>query len=1253
MEICIFYSWQSLYKNNCNKIIEKALDKAVKDLNSSQSDFQYCKLRGGSDIVGSEHIDNKVDEAIRNKANIAIVDFTHNGKVPERDPKTGEWIKERCLLNSNANNEHGKLIVSLGESQVFTVYNTAYGEMDVNLEPPFDLRQAHHPVPFCCTDSTTDEERMSIVSSLANTIKPIIQKCTNTYIENQKVRFAPLIPMRKVYVKKMYDIPFKKTEAFEKVCNRVTADQSFRLLGLPGLGKTRMVGEAFRGRDIDVYYCDCKEEQNNEVIGAVELLMESCGDRKQTVVLDNCSQRLCSQVSDLIDENGFNCQLITIYYDPLEKLDSGIDGLTIKVEDFAGVVEDMVGHVDGMSESDAKAIISMAGGFPLMATIMMENYRKGVPIVNVSKKDVFERMLGVNPQNSSDQDKLKVLTAFSIFKFIGLYGPQEKQGKFIANNKIVTNIQGTEEENLQLFREVHGQYQNAEILERQGNLVLMRLIPLAIYLCKIWFDKQTIDSITSLINQIRNCPDEGTKNMLIDSLSRRITLLSEVPLAKELSDGLTNPDQSPFLSEEVVLSALGSRLFLAFSEVNPESCAFALQRMIAKKSDEDILAIESARRNLSWALDHLAFDKRSFKNAMLTLARFSLVETEQNLANNTTGLFLDRFKIILSGTEADLSTRVDLLKDIYGKGRYESLIKKALLAALHTGHFYRSGGAEKQGTRVLKDYEPSFSEIVAYYNTCFDMFLSITNTQQDIEDIAKSLTENARFYYMQGMEDFLFKGLDTIAPQKEFVWEEMKDSLSYILEYDARKRNNHRIEDILSWRNRLTKDDYVYRLLHLDKEISRHYDSSFEEEMKKLHQCYRDIARELVDKELYKDSMIMSGIMRGECFHYNSYGMELASYSKEKGVQNIILDIILEQVLHHEVSRDGESLLIYFMLNVTDADLLNKTYTIIGESDKKRLLPAVYAIKSEGEDRLLQLFALLNKGELTVNDFYGYYNYRALNDYDVKYVSNRLLEYGPDGANIVFERCHNLLFGEEEIDEEYQKIGRKCLLSVDLNGIRKNDYVYFMSANNYLVKNHDEELALHIQKIQEISLKDYHFRDTYYLGRLYKKILCRYTSLLKPRLLALLEDEDVRHQWIELMRTSYPQDGESEPIYKIIPAQEWFEWLEEDSNNERAYALAMMFSYSCGTEACPDYLRLLDGYWCSEVRGALSSRFHSYGWTGSGIPLYQNRIAVCEDYCSKLSNSDAKEWFRQDIDSWKQSIEAEILQNAHERAIYD
>lgn len=76
--------------------------------------------------------------------------------------------------------------------------------------------------------------------------------------------------------------------------------------------------------------------------------------------------------------------------------------------------------------------------------------------------------LKVEESKATDQDKLKVLTAFAIFKFIGLYGPQEKQGRFIAGNRIITNIRGTEDDNLQLFKEVHDEYSKMEILEKQG-----------------------------------------------------------------------------------------------------------------------------------------------------------------------------------------------------------------------------------------------------------------------------------------------------------------------------------------------------------------------------------------------------------------------------------------------------------------------------------------------------------------------------------------------------------------------------------------------------------------------------------------------------------------------------------------------------------------------------------------------------------------------------------------------------------------
>ena len=1258
MEICVFYSWQSKYYENCGKIIEKALEKVVKELNKEQSDFHYEIERGGGDVLGAEHIDNNIDKIINTKADIAIVDFTHNGIIPQQDPKTGEWKKEKCSPNTNAVYENGKLEYSLGERQVLKVYNIAYGNLKTNLEMPFDLRQEHFPIPFFCDDSTSAEERVAICDDLKRSMKELIIDCTKSCLDRLNVRYSPLIPMRIELSKKLYQTYFKATEAFEVISKKIKEGQSFRLLGLPGLGKTRMVGEALKGRDIDVYYCDCREQPIKDVMEAIDKLMIHGGVKKQTVVLDNCSQKLCGYVNDAVNENGYNCQLLTIHYDPKENVDSGTDSYIVKVQNNKDVVKSMVDAVLDMPEAIKETIISLSGGFPMMASLMIENYQKGDSIANVSKSDLFNRMLGINPENASDQEKLKVLTAFSIFKFIGLYGMQEKQGRFIAGNKIITNIRGAEDDNLQLFKEVHGLYQKAEILERQGNLVLMRLIPLAIYLCKSWFDKQTSDSISDLIKQIRSCEDEGTKNMLIESLSKRITLLSEVPLAKELNDGLTDPTNSPFLKEEVVLDKLGSRLFLAFSEVNPESCGEAIFNIIWTKTDDELLKVDrETRRNLAWALDHLAFDNRSFRYSMLTLARFSLVETEGHLSNNTTGLFVERFPVLLPATETPLMERIEILKELSADERYRNLIIKALLMALNINHDYRSGGAEKQGLKSLTDYVPkTYDEIFEYYSLCLDMLLANVQGEEDFDNICKTVAQCARGYYLRGVENFLLHALEVLVPKKNYVWEEMRDSLTYIVKYDGKKRGNLRVDEIEVWRKRLTKDDYVYRLEHASRRLDMEYDLSFDKEMELIAQSYEELAKELIDHHLYEDDKLLAAVMRSKTLYLNRYGITLSEYAKEKGIQEELLWKLLAIVLNGDASKDGESLFYYYFWKVDNKVLTEWVYDEILKSQKKYLFTAIYALKGEGEEKLAQLFELLDKGEITVDDFGKYYTYMPFVEFNVKYVSKKLLDYGNKGATMVISRCRHLLYDEAPQDKDYQEIARSLLLKLDLGGAMLDVLQYMDCVTKYFERNRDEELAFHIQDIVEEALKDIGTRDNYYLGRLYRKVFSSYKDQLKHRVFKMMEAKETSVHWVDLMRTSYPQEkGEDDSIYTIIPNEEWFEWLENGGDTEeKAFTLAMMFKYSVGSgKANPVMVRLLDKYYSETVICGVSARFHSFGWTGSGIPLYRNRIAICKDYVAKLQNEDARQWFLKDISMWEEHIQEELLQNAHEKAIYD
>ena len=217
MEICVFYSWQSKYRQNCDAIISKAIGKALQELNNEQDAYHYILKRGGADVLGAEHIDNNIDGIINNEADLGIVDFTHNGNIPEKDKDTGEWKREICSPNTNAVYENGKLEIALGNKrQLLKVYNTAYGDLKTNLDMPFDMRQEHFPIDFYCDDETDKVERKEIIEKLKKDIKNLLKECTKEYAEHQKVRYSPLVPLHNEYTKKLWKGEFKQTLFFSR-----------------------------------------------------------------------------------------------------------------------------------------------------------------------------------------------------------------------------------------------------------------------------------------------------------------------------------------------------------------------------------------------------------------------------------------------------------------------------------------------------------------------------------------------------------------------------------------------------------------------------------------------------------------------------------------------------------------------------------------------------------------------------------------------------------------------------------------------------------------------------------------------------------------------------------------------------------------------------------------------------------------------------------------------------------------------------
>ena len=119
---------------------------------------------------------------------------------------------------------------------------------------------------------------------------------------------------------------------------------------------------------------------------------------------------------------------------------------------------------------------------------------------------------------------------------------------------------------------------------------------------------------------------------------------------------------------------------------------------------------------------------------------FAVAENE-TWSNNATGQFLHLFKILLSGTEADLEERWKIIE--WGLNQteieYHSLAIRAMVVGLSYGYFTRTSGSEIQGTKKLFDYEPNTTETEIYWAKILNKLVSIVKSGNDLSNSANEI----------------------------------------------------------------------------------------------------------------------------------------------------------------------------------------------------------------------------------------------------------------------------------------------------------------------------------------------------------------------------------------------------------------------------------------------------------------------------------------------------------------------------------
>ncbi len=559
-----------------------------------------------------------------------------------------------------------------------------------------------------------------------------------------------------------------------------------RIVGLSGLGKTRLALETFRPQETKsfdesvlvqkVVYMDASHDSQI----ADSIYNWTVQKIDGIVVVDNCDLALHKTLQGHVEHEDSRLSLLTLDYDthPLPN----IHLITLDRAPDSVIKKMLAQHFSGLPDTDLARITEFAQGFPQMAVLLAEaRLQKEPDLSKLTDDDLLQKLLWGRRQES--EKALQVITACSLFEHLGLTDDREDQYKLVA--KEICDLDPS------AFYAHVKDFVSHGIVDERGRYISVVPVPLAVRLAADWWRRCSPERAHKLISM--EMPD-----VMAEALCQRMAKLDFLPEAQNFVRDLCG-DQRPFGQAEVLRSKRGSQLFRFLAEVNPVAAARAVENAFCDWSREQLLEVVEGRRDLIWALEKLCFRKETFPKAVRVLLRFAAAENE-SWSNNATGIFRQLFHVYLSGTEAPPADRLQVIDEALQSEERQGreLAVYALGEALQTSRFTRSSGAERQGSSPdLKDWHPTqWKEIFDYWKAALDRLASlICDPTNDCSDLAKEqMSRSIRGLVENGRIEDVSTVLRQVVAARGPYWPAALDQLRDCRRYESKLSDSARDE---------------------------------------------------------------------------------------------------------------------------------------------------------------------------------------------------------------------------------------------------------------------------------------------------------------------------------------------------------------------------------------------------------------------------------------------------------------------------
>ena len=992
-----------------------------------------------------------------------------------------------------------------------------------------------------------------------------------------------------------------------------TPKKCIRLIGLSGLGKTRIALEAFRAEgenlpktinNFRIVYVNVRGR--SEIVGAIISWIRN--NMSGLLVLDNCPLDLHQAVKKEIERPESRLSLLTINNDAIESVQ---DTTYIKLTPYPnGHIESLLKqYYQGLSDNDVACIVHFARGFPIIAVNLGEARLRGSAEIGRLEDDTLLAGLlwGTKPP---DPEAENIITICSIFERIGFEAPFDIEYQEIS--KLFGINQDVFYRHIKIFIE-------KGIIEQYGHYISIRPVPLAIELACKWWKRENPSRIKFLLENL-----SGSLACMVCERMRKLDFLENAK--KFVADICGN--QGPFGQAEVLNTEHGSQLFRSFVEVNPSASALAIYHAFLGWSTKALKeAVGPGRRNLIWSLEKLAFRKETFITSASLLLRLAAAENE-SWTNNATGIFLNLFHVKLSGTEASPDLRLQIINDAFNSQDIDiqKLGLSALSHVLQNSHFSRTLGAEYQGSSTtLQEWRPEYwYEVFDYWNAAIDKLIVLLDSDNDY--ISKKVIEI--------VEDRL---LDLAISQEMIIHLDKIISKILIIKNNFWPRGYKVINNIVArWNTNLSEKSLliIEKWLELLKPEAQSHENQMEmiinwplldnseEQRNAVNALAKQVAAEY---NLWEERIEL--FFKGNQYHGFLFGEYLCDFLNESEANRFI-----QKGMEFLRNNNGNIKCIIFggFLKKYNRNFPLKIEEILNSLLKDEKLQHYYLYISSmlglNELRLKNISKLLKIGKISVDQIKELCYAVSIKEIKANEIINIvkiLSEINNKGCWIALEILSSY---SHENDFNWKKIKnylRKLIFSGKISFQKINtrtdnmDIYYLEEAVIALLQENDPDLAIYVTRDLLLYLK-LESQDDQILKNILKILIGKYLESCWPLFSQILLSNDV--MLIEslqmLLGVGFGEKNEGGLLFGNVSESFIFDWVLIHGK-KAAISIARMTPVLEGKDGInwhPIAKWLIDNFGEEiEVLSALSINLGTYSWQGSMIPYLRKLEKLYSD----------------------------------------